>query len=413
MLPKINNKSLLECSEEDFDVLKDNPDYRENEYMDYKEKFAFLEIDKGKERNTKIAEFKSDVCAFANAEGGYLIFGISDENGCAKEIIGIDIPDDNTDKFELDRRNNLNGIYPRTPYVKFSFVKLQNGRYIVVIFIKHDNFAPYTHIENEKSYIMYKCSGNGKKIMSYSEMKNMFNQSLSLEKEIYNYRKERIDYYKNQEETENEVTPRFMLVHVIPETFLDSSYNQNMFIINKTGGKKFSTMFSNVGCNTCCTPCVDGLRFIPYGDSLYQSECYINNNGVVECYMHLDDILLHIGSDRYPEGYIPYVCVWEMIEPVFKGYAEKFKQMYPNEKVYMCVSIVGCKDIISEFGDITAFQKKIDRNIIQCAPVIVNNLEDDDEMQLVTKKLYIEFLLSIGVTNNSELKKIIQEVYDV
>ena len=47
------------------------------------------------------------MCAFANAEGGYLIIGISDDNGCASELCGIDIPDDDLDKFELDRRNDL------------------------------------------------------------------------------------------------------------------------------------------------------------------------------------------------------------------------------------------------------------------------------------------------------------------
>ena len=77
MLPKINGKSFLECTEDDLKNLIDNPDFRENEYLDYKQNFAFLELPKGKERNEKIAEFKSDVCSFANADGGFLIFGIS------------------------------------------------------------------------------------------------------------------------------------------------------------------------------------------------------------------------------------------------------------------------------------------------------------------------------------------------
>lgn len=125
MLPKINNKSFLECTESDLEVLIDNLDYRENEYLDYKKNFAFLEIPKDKKEliASKVSEFRSDVCAFANAEGGYLIFGISDENGCAEKIVGIEIPNDDTDKFELDRRNNLNSISPRTPYLKFHFIK--------------------------------------------------------------------------------------------------------------------------------------------------------------------------------------------------------------------------------------------------------------------------------------------------
>lgn len=412
MLPKINNKSFLDCTEKDFEVLKDNLDYRENEYIDYKENFAFLEMDKGKERNAKISEFKSDVCAFANTEGGYLIFGIRDENGCAKEIIGIDIPDDNTDKFELDRRNNLNGIYPRIPYVKFNFVKLQNGKYIVVVFVKHDSFAPYTHIENEKSYVMYKRSGNGKKIMSYTELKNMFNQSLSLDKEIFNYRKERIDYFKSQAETEDSKYSRFLLLHIIPETFLDSSYNQNVFVLEKTKKKHFSTMFLQTGCGSIYMPCVDGVRYIPYNDNSIQSEGYVNNNGVVECFLPLDNTILHI-NNKYPNGFMPWEYIWSMLKPLFLSYAESFKQVYSSEKVYMCISVIGCKGVTSESGELYFFRKSIDRNLVVCSPVIVNDLNDEDEVTLVLKKLYIEFLLSIGVTNSEELTELIREVYDV
>ena len=47
----------------------------------------------------------------------------------------------------------------------------------------------------------------------------MFNQSLSLDKEIYNYRKERIQYYSEQSENKNDTFSRFLLLHIIPETF--------------------------------------------------------------------------------------------------------------------------------------------------------------------------------------------------
>ena len=44
MFPKINNKSLLDCTEEDLQTLIDNPDYRENEYIDYKKTFTHLDL---------------------------------------------------------------------------------------------------------------------------------------------------------------------------------------------------------------------------------------------------------------------------------------------------------------------------------------------------------------------------------
>ena len=160
MLPQINGKSFLECTETDLKTLVDNTDYRENEYIDYKLNFAFLEMSRGKERDAKKAEFKSDVCSFANAEGGYILFGIREKNGCASVIEGIDIPNDNTDKFELDRSSDLTGIQPKTPSIQFHFVNLESGKYIVILFIRHDGFAPYIHLVDEKDYRIYKRYAN-------------------------------------------------------------------------------------------------------------------------------------------------------------------------------------------------------------------------------------------------------------
>lgn len=46
MLPTINGKPIISCNKGDFQIIIDNPDYRENEYIDYKESFSFLGLDK-------------------------------------------------------------------------------------------------------------------------------------------------------------------------------------------------------------------------------------------------------------------------------------------------------------------------------------------------------------------------------
>ena len=170
----------------------DNPDYRESEYLDFKRNFAFLEMEKGKQRDEKVSEFRSDVCAFANSDGGYLIFGIGEEKGVAHELIGIDIPDDNTDKFKLDRKNNLNSISPQIPPVQFKFSKMEAGKYIVIIHVQHDFFAP--------------------------------------------------------------------LLHIIPETFVNSLYDKNLFLMEKRGKISFGSIFGATECDGYFQPNVDGLR---------------------------------------------------------------------------------------------------------------------------------------------------------
>ena len=63
--------------------------------------------------SSKITEFRNDICSFANAEGGYIIYGISDEQGTAAELVGVEV--ENPDRFELDLRNKLTPILPKVP----------------------------------------------------------------------------------------------------------------------------------------------------------------------------------------------------------------------------------------------------------------------------------------------------------
>ena len=417
MLPQINGKTFLELTEADLQCLIDNPDYRENEYIDYKKNFAFLEIPKNQKdiMASKVSEFRNDICAFANAEGGYLVFGISDENGCAKEIIGINIDDNDTDRFELNRRNNLNSIYPRTPYIKFHFIKLQNDRYVIIIYVKSDSLRPYTHIINESSYPMYKRIGNGKRIMTYMEMKNMFNQSLSLDKEIYKYRMERIEHFRSQAESElkDDIYSRFLLLHIIPETFLDSSYNHNMLILEKMHEVSFSQLFEAFNCSARSVPCVDGLKSRGSANFYSNHKCFINNNGIVECFMPLRyyiDVLDYNSNKTI----IHKRDVWDAIEKVYKAYFNTFQSIYKDARIFVGISIIGCKGIIGEFIDSGfGYIGQIDRNTVLCSPVVCDNMNNDAEIDMLTKKLYIEYLISIGSKHNDELNKLIDDVYNI
>lgn len=84
---KINNKEFREWTADDLQVLLNNDAYRENNFIDYKVNFAPL-IDKDKKRE-KQAEFRNDVCSFANADGGYIFFGIGESSGAASILAGI------------------------------------------------------------------------------------------------------------------------------------------------------------------------------------------------------------------------------------------------------------------------------------------------------------------------------------
>ena len=187
---KINDKEFKDWTEGDLQEIIENDVYRENEFWDYKQTFAVLECQDKESKRKKQNEFRHDICSFANAEGGYLIVGVMEEAGVPTEINGIGIS--NTDKFELDRRNELSGILPVVPKVEFSFIKLLNGNYVVVIRIYRGMYKSYLYRENEDNYRFYVRRGNRKQAMSYMEIRDDFLHSNLLSEEIKRFRKERL-----------------------------------------------------------------------------------------------------------------------------------------------------------------------------------------------------------------------------
>lgn len=410
MLPTINGKSFLECTAEDLVELLDNPDFRENEYIDYKLTFSFLDKPRGNpEREKGISEFRSDVCAFANAGGGYLIYGISDVKGMAKEIVGIDIPNGNTDRFELDRKNNLSPIQPKLPSLQFRFIPLSDGKYVVIIYVHRDGYAPYVHLENEVNYRIFKRTGNGKTAVGYVEMKNMFNQSLSIEEEVQRFRQRRIDYYRDQEDTEQFRYSRFLLFHIIPDTFTDSSYKKNLFLLqHRQPGLKLHTIFNGTCCDFRTQPNVDGIRYPSNSNS--DADCQLYNSGIAECFIPLFEFM-HI-DERYPHGRFPSIAIWERFEPVVGQYINVMKSLLDAKRIFLCVSILGCKHAVTENPADTWYPGRVDRNTIICNPVTIERIDSEDDIDNAMKWLQFEYLLSLGIKSSKTMTSLINELYD-
>lgn len=404
MLPKINGKDLLDCTEDDFCEIIDNLDYRENEYLDYKKTLDIFSIPKEKKDAMLYAkaEFRSDVCSFANANGGYILFGIEeDSKSVPKAIKGITIENDNTDHFELDIKNCLQTIRPRIPNYKIRFLKLKNGKYIVKLYIYHDYFAPYIHLENEKDYRIYKRVGNSKRYINYPELKSMFTASLSLEKEVERFRRERIDYYRMQEDTEDCKYSKFMMLHIIPETFMDSNYNKQMYLIHRSHNI-FSGLFSAFNCTDSLFPMIEGIRFTSYNDC---EESCLFNNGIAECYY---PFWRELNENLHPPyGYIPWKKLWDKIELAVHDYIYSLSSILDTQRLFVCISLIGFKGAQTEenfyFGGIS----RVDRDYLTCNPIVINDFRNEDSTKHDIENLKIDFLLSLGIKYNNELKQLL------
>ncbi len=405
MLPTVNGKSFLECSIDDIQGIIDNHDYRENEYLDYKKSFEISVIPKDEKDalNKAKAEFRKDVCAFANAQGGYLFYGIKEDGKAVPhELLGVEIENNNTEAFENVIKNTLQTISPRIPHFEIKFLK-NNEKYIVVLYIRHDYFAPYVFLENNQDYRVYKRVGSSVKVLTYLEMKTMFTQSISFEKEIEQFRRERISYYQNTHE-------KFSLFHIIPDTFLDSSYNQPIFVLEKKGSN-LSSMFSSCLGDYHCQPIVEGFRC---NSRHFENECRLYNNGIAECFIHLlPYYYIDTAKQRDKENdFFRENSVWENVENIIREYVSRAKEVFDYQRLYICFSVIGCKNVVTAVDDFHRPTGNIDRDILISTPVVLEKTEDETEIELDIKRFRLEYLLSLGIRTPAQIDSLIKEVYN-
>ncbi len=406
MLPRINGKEIIDCDLSDLQSIIDNPSFAENEYLDYKKAFA-VDIAPKEQKAKEQVEFRNDVCSFANAQGGYLIYGIEEKKGIPTQIIGITFKGNNRDVFERDIRNCLQPIKPRVPYYRIKFVDLPEDKFVVILYIQHDYFAPYIHIEEQSNYKIYKRIGNSKSYIEYQELRAMFTQSLSLEREVERFRKERISYFWNQEDDENSTYSQFLLLHIIPDTFLDANYNKPVFAMHQAG-RYISIAFSAFDCHSRPYPTPDGFRYLDREDG-GKAECRLYNSGITEYFCPLRE--RSFLYDRKGSSHIYTDDLWNKIYEAVDKYIKIINQVIEAKRVFVCISIIGCKDAITSESNYLDITCRIDRNQLICEPVVFENIENRNIDDLEIARLHLTYLSSLGVNNDPVLKGLIKEVF--
>lgn len=155
----INNKPMSEWTLEELMVLLGDEQWRESATIDYK--CEFRASDEG---------FKKDVCAFANAQGGYLFFGIGEDDGVPVEIAGIE--NVGLDKFNLAISNALSAsIEPSRPAYESHVIPVGENLCVLIVHVFEGVSKPY-RVRSEGRFWIRGNAGN--EFMSYKTIEDLF-----------------------------------------------------------------------------------------------------------------------------------------------------------------------------------------------------------------------------------------------
>jgi hypothetical protein len=160
-------------------------------------------------------ELVADVTAFANAEGGEIIFGISEgEDGAPGDFVGVSVEDRDAEERRLSDTIRT-GTEPRYSAFEFKWVETPEGKPLLVLRVPRSWRGPHrvTLRGHDKFYIR---DARGKHPMNTDELRVSFGLAETLSERIRNVRKDRIAIIRNGESPLPLVDGPIAVLHLVP-----------------------------------------------------------------------------------------------------------------------------------------------------------------------------------------------------
>ena len=159
-------------------------------------------------------EFLSDVTALANTDGGDIVFGMREEDGVAKELVGLKnfVPDDQIGQLENLLRDS---VQPRLPGLQIEARALGNGNHVLLVRAGRSFAAP--HMVRHLGVTRF-CgrNSNGKYDLDVLQLRSAFLASEGMSEKMRHFRLDRINRLVSGRWPVALTTPHLMVLHLLP-----------------------------------------------------------------------------------------------------------------------------------------------------------------------------------------------------
>lgn len=213
---------MFKCSIHDIKILEEveflvSNNVTENRVVEYK---SDLELNK----EQVISTLLKPICAFANSNDGYIIYGIKELNDKSLDLVGvslIDTPDETKLKIENCIRNGTEPQIRDIDIAVHSFQK--NNNFIVIIRVKKSWYGPHRETKNNR---FYGRNSAGAYPMDIAEIRNAFNLSSNLIDKIKEFVTKRLIDIEARDTIVPMETGANVVLHVVPlSAYMDGHQN--------------------------------------------------------------------------------------------------------------------------------------------------------------------------------------------
>ena len=312
-------------------------------------------------------EFLADISSFANASGGDLIFGITEENGSPKSINGVEI--ENVDE-EIRKYENIirDGIEPKIVFATRA-VNVSGKKFVFLFRINKSWTGPHRVIYKGHDKF-YSRNSAGKYALDTNELKIAFSISQTLTEQISKFKVERI----SQLVADNLPLPFYdggkIVLHLIPLESFSPSHNidLNPIISNPAKLKPIYTSGWSHRIN------LEGILSYS-GGSNDKSHSYIQlyRNGIIEA---VEGLML---STEREKKYIPSVTYELELIKSLGEFLNLAKELGINMPIVIFLTLIGIKGYEMAVDRMRFWDDyyKIDRDILQLPETIIESYDTE------------------------------------
>lgn len=144
---------------------------REDRYIDYKRSLY--------DRSIIAKELSKDVAAFANADGGCIVLGMTETGGMPDSVCGVEVP--NQDLLFRQMQQTIRSNVDPIPIVRFHSVAVGEGKSVILVGVPPSRSKPHA-VKADRTLTFYKRTDGGTcEVMTVEEMRTAWNESVSVE----------------------------------------------------------------------------------------------------------------------------------------------------------------------------------------------------------------------------------------
>lgn len=274
--------------------------------------------------------FLRAVSAFANTQGGHLIYGMNAEEGVPVALNPIKMTSGDQ---VLQRLENLcrDSVQPRLTGVQYQFVPLENGGSVLVVRIAKSWNAPHRVSVGNHAHF-YGRNAAGAYQLDVAELRQAFTLSDTVVERIRSFRANRLLALGNNEAPVRLTDGALMVLHVIPLQAMTSDYQVDISSDSRSLNiPPLNATQWNYRIN------LDGrLNFQSIGNGKNYGYVQLFRNGVIET--------VAVQREWNHEKQIPSIGYEESIIRSLQSYFSALNDLGVSTPAYVFLSFLGVKD---------------------------------------------------------------------